>query len=136
MANVPGSVLVGPVASYGVLLGGKIGSILYQYPMHDTTQPTIGNFMPSVGSPLARSSSVSFDVLDEVALRRVLVLVRLGASTYCVHDGFVFRDRFAVMSTRSAIAGGFRYTVKRDGGWIEAPTFEVLAIDTSGNEAI
>lgn len=101
----------------------------------ETTPPVIDNFDPPVGTPLARSDSVSFDVTDETALRRVLVLVSLGGSTYCVHDGFSFRDEFTNLSSRSAISGGYRYTVKRNGGWTSPPEFEVLAIDTSGNEA-
>lgn len=101
----------------------------------ETTPPVIDNFSPAVGTPLARSDTVSFDVTDNVALRRALVLVTLAGETYCVHDGFTFRGEFSNLSTRSVIAGGYHYTVKRNGGWIEPPDFEVLAIDTSGNEA-
>jgi len=102
----------------------------------DTLDPVIDNFNPPVGTPLVRSDSVSFDVTDNRALRRALVLVTLDGETYCVHDGFAFRGEFAnPQSSRTPIVGGYHYIVKRNGGWTTPPTFEVLAIDTSGNEA-
>lgn len=97
--------------------------------------PVIDNFSPSVGTPLARSDSVAFDVTDDTGLLRAEVFVTLGGDTFVVHDGDIFRGAFANLSTRSPIAGGFRYNVKRNGGWIESPTFEVHATDTSGQEA-
>jgi hypothetical protein len=103
----------------------------------DAVPPTIGNFIPAVGTPLVRSDVVQFDVLDNVsALRRVIVIVTLGGETFVVHDGFAFRGQFSNLSTRSAIVGGFRFNVRRNGGWTNPPTFEVHAVDTSGNEAI
>ena len=36
---------------------------------------------------------------------------------------------------RTMIAGGFRYTVLRTGGWPGAPTIQTFAIDRAGNEA-
>ena len=102
----------------------------------DTTSPTISNFNPTVGTPLVRSDSITFDVLDNLsALRRVIVLVTLSGETFCVHDGFSFKGEFTSLSTRSAMSGGYHYSLKRNGGWTSPPTFEVLAVDTSGNEA-
>lgn len=101
----------------------------------DTTKPTIANFSPAVGTPLNSTQPVTFDVTDETGLVRALVLVTLGSETFLVHDGDIFRPGFSNYSTRTAIAGGFRYTVRPNGGWTKPPTFEVHAVDTSGNEA-
>jgi hypothetical protein len=102
----------------------------------DTTPPVIGNFDPPVGTPLARGDSIAFDVTDNLdEIRRVIVLVTLGGETYCVHDGFEFKGEFSNLSSRTSITDGWHYVVKRNGGWTAPPTFEVHAIDTSGNEA-
>ena len=102
----------------------------------DTTPPTIENFDPVVGTPLRRSDEIAFDVIDNLsALRRVIVLVTLADETFCVHDGFTFKGEFVGRSSRSSIPGGYHYRLRRNSGWTDAPTFEVCAIDTSGNEA-
>lgn len=101
----------------------------------DVVAPVISNFAPSVGTPLNRSDFVSFDVTDDTGLLRGEVFVRLGDDVFVVHDGEKFRGRFTNFSSRAAITGGFRYTVKPNGGWTQAPIFEVHAVDTSGNEA-
>lgn len=102
----------------------------------DVVSPTIGNFAPAVGTPITRSEIVSFDVIDNLSsLRRAEVFVTLAGETYVVHDGDKFRGQFSNLSSRSAIPGGFRFNVKRNGGWINPPVFEVHATDTSGNEA-
>ena len=99
-----------------------------------STPPTIGNFAPPVGTPLTRSASVAFDAVDDLLLRRVVVMVVLGAEVFVAHDGDTFCGAFAG-SDRAVIAGGWRYTIRRNGGWVDPPVFKLLAIDTFGNEA-
>lgn len=101
----------------------------------DTTDPVIGSFDPAVGTPLERNDPVSFSVTDETALRRVAIFVTHNDQTLVVHDGDSFRGEFSNYSSRAVILNGWRYSVRRNGGWITAATFEVIAIDTSGNEA-
>lgn len=104
----------------------------------DETAPTVGNFSPAAGTPIEAATPVAFDVTDEIELRAVLVLARMvvvGVQLYEVAwDGTAFSERYSG-SSRSAIAGGHRYTIRRTGGWPAAPTVRVLAVDTSGNEA-
>jgi hypothetical protein len=97
--------------------------------------PVIGNFSPSVGTPIGRNESVSFDVTDDTGLLRAEIWVTLGIDTFVVHDGDVFLGAFAI-STRSTIAGGFRFTVRRNGGWPSSPTFTIHATDTAGQEVV
>jgi len=97
--------------------------------------PAIDNFSPAVGTPIARNDAVRFDVTDDNGLLRAEVFVTLGSETYVVHDGDNFRGAFSGLSSRGAIAGGFRYTVRRNSGWVDPPTFEVHATDVHGQEA-
>lgn len=113
------------------------GSVFNLGSSGDVQPPTIGNFVPSVGTPIKRSDAIQFDVLDNLSsLRRAEIFVTLDGETYVVHDGEKFRGQFSNLSTRTPIAGGFRFIVRRNGGWTTPPTFEVHATDTSGNEAI
>ena len=99
------------------------------------SQPVIDNFTPAVGTPIDRDTTISFDVTDDTGLLRAEIFVTLGGQTFVVHDGEKFRGDFTNYSTRTAIVGGFRYNVRPNGGWTKAPTFEVHAVDISGQEA-
>ena len=73
---------------------------------------------------------------DETALRRVVLLSRFaGRNDEVIHDGTEFRAPYSASSTRTAIAGGFRFRVRRTGGWPSSPSILPLAVDTSGNVA-
>lgn len=107
-------------------------------PPVDATAPTVGNFNPAPGTPIARTGPVSFDVTDESGdFRRIFVVAFFPATgvTEVVHDGDGFRGFYAASSSRTMIAAGFRYTVLRSGGWPAAPTIQTFAIDRAGNEA-
>ena len=102
----------------------------------DVAPPIITLVGPPIISAIAAATALSFNVTDDNALRRVMVIARfakLGIEEV-VHQG----DRFAVLyagsSTRTAIAGGYSYTVVRNGGWPSDVTLDVYAIDTAGNE--
>lgn len=101
----------------------------------DTTPPTVSDFDPAPGSRLtSRSAPVSFSVTDAGGLALVFVTVRYpGGAEEVAHDGGAFVGAFAGASTRVAIVDGWRYTLRRVGGWPEAPTIRVSPIDTSGN---
>lgn len=101
----------------------------------DATAPTIDNFSPLPGTPISRNEPISFDVTDASGLERAIIMVTISGITYVVHDGDKFRGEFSNFSSRSVITDGFRYSIRRNGGWLAAPTFEVAAYDTDGNEA-
>lgn len=107
-------------------------------PPADTTAPIVSNFDPAPGTPIARTAAVSFDVTDESGdFRRIFVVAFYPTTgmTEVVHDGDAFRGHYAASSSRTMIAGGFRYSVLRTGGWPGAPTIQTFAIDRAGNEA-
>ncbi len=104
----------------------------------DATPPIVGNYSPLAGTPIAKTTSISFDVTEETgAFRRVFVVAFYSATgiSELIHDGDGFRGFYSTTSARRAIAGGFRYTVLRAGGWPAAPTIQTFAIDLAGNEA-
>lgn len=103
----------------------------------DTTPPVIGNLSPAPGTTIASTDALSFDVTDNRGtFRRVIVAVYFPTTgiTEMVHDGDVFVGYFVGSSSRVVIAGGFRYTILRSGGWIGSPTVRIFPIDLSGNE--
>lgn len=134
MADLPGGLIAQSPLAGSTLERYKLGGFVPLGASGDSTAPVIGNFDPPVGTPLARSQLVTFDVTDETLLVRCVVIVELAGEVYVVHDGDRFCGSFTNYSSRSAISGGFHYSVRPNGGWTHAPRFEVLAFDTGGNE--
>ena len=102
----------------------------------DTTPPIVTLLSPPNMSELSPASEIRIRVTDNVALRRTMLIVAYGGSVFVVHDGDRFRAGFS--GTRETVVGvgqGYDYTIRRVGGWHYTATFEVIAIDTSGNEA-
>jgi len=107
-------------------------------PPVDRTAPVVGNFSPPPGTPIAKTTPVSFDVTEDSGdFQRIFVVAFFPATglTEVIHDGDAFRGHYAATSSRTAIGGGFRYTVLRSGGWPAAPTIQTFAADRAGNEA-
>ncbi len=100
-------------------------------------KPAVSNQSPPSGTPLALTASVSFNVTDDSGLRRVMLTVRQSGVGIeeVAYNGNVFVGFYAGVSTLQSIAGGYRFTLRRRGGWQGGPTFTVYAFDTSGNEA-
>lgn len=104
----------------------------------DVAPPVVTVVGPPITTAIVASTALAFTVTDDVALRRVMVVARLAqlGLEEVVHQG----DRFAVLyagaSTRMPIAGGYSYSVLRNGGWPADVTIDVYSIDTAGNEAL
>ena len=105
----------------------------------DTTVPVVGGFSPALGGTIQSSQPITFDVTDDSgAFRRVLVHARFADGLEeVVHNGTAFRGLYQTTSARVLIAGGFRYTILRSGGWPQGGpvAVNVFAIDAVGNEA-
>jgi len=103
----------------------------------DTTAPVVDNFSPANGATIAATDPIFFDTTDDRSVfARVLVAVTQGDTTELAHDGDNFLAPYDTLSTRTNITDGFRYRLRRDGGWVDTATVRVFAIDPSGNEAI
>jgi hypothetical protein len=101
----------------------------------DIITPTIGNYSPAPGSIIAAADPIFFDVTDNSGLFiRVLIMIKQSIITELVHDGDEFVLPYSGQSLRENIAGGFRYRVRRSGGWASDVTPTVFAYDLAGNE--
>lgn len=115
--------------------GSTFAGATLDFTAPDTLAPHVSDFSPSPGTELQTDAPIAFNVVDDTGLRPVVVVVRyedIGAADLA-HDGADFVDTYE--GTRTPIAGGFRYSLVRRGGWPAAPTIQVFAVDTAGNEA-
>ena len=112
-------------------------------PAADAHLPVVDNISPAPGSQIAATQEVRFDVTDTPepgfpsGFTRIIVHVYYAntGAVEVAHTGDGFTGPYAAQSTRTAIAGGFRYNLNRTGGWQGHPTFYVYAIDKEGNES-
>lgn len=99
----------------------------------DAAAPTVALVSPADGSAIARTTPIVVDVTDASAFAAIFVwVVYPNGSTDVVHDGEGFAAAFGT-STRAGISGGYRYTLRRAGGWPAAPTVRVRPVDAAGN---
>lgn len=129
------SVLVEAMNNHGLLASVTWTATISDPPAPpDVTQPTVTIISPTPPGPIGRNDPVKLQVTDVGGLRRVKLYVTMGDEQYVVHNGYGFRTKYATGSTITTIANGFEYVLLRSGGWLAAPSFEVYAIDTAGNE--
>lgn len=116
------------------------------YPL-DETPPRVTNFQPARGADITADTTLQFDIVDEripgrgFALVEIAVVGPLGADQPEVaYTRGVFRGAYVnAQSTVRAIKNGFRFTLRRTGGWRDAngnavaPTIEYITVDKSGN---
>jgi len=119
----------------GVSAAGLAGTVpLIGVP--DLEDPQITNFFPSVNTAIGRTDFVQFDVTDDTGeFTIVIVLARFTDGTCeCVWDGDAFTAFYLAGSSKVAIDCGWRYTVRRAGGWLTTPvSIQVIAIDRACN---
>lgn len=99
--------------------------------------PVIANRSPDPSFAVGPTDPISMDVTTDVGFLEILIFARFdGTNLYeVIYDGSVFAPLYAEQSQKVSIAGGFRFTVRRKGGWPGAVTLKSLAIDTNGAEA-
>lgn len=122
-------------------LNGSFGGEVIDY--IDFGAQSSGGSTPVVAlvSPLVASvesaGAVVVDVTDaDGNLGRVFVVARYPSTgkEELVHQGDRFTTEFNGMSSRAPIANGFRFTLKRSGGWPASPIIDVYAFDATGRE--
>ena len=95
--------------------------------------PTITLVSPTEG-PIDANTTIVLDVTDESDLVCVIVYVSYGDGLVeMIHDNVNFMPRFAASSTKEEIVDGYRFTLRRSGGWPSSPTIRVRAVDSEGN---
>lgn len=122
-------------AGAGTMPCGTIGPVV-EFEVEDQENPVIQNFSPPPGTVIERTQFIAFDVVDNSGkFAIVFVMARFpDGSCECVWDGSTFAPRYGAGSSRVLIDCGFRYTVRRTGGWLSTPlTIEARAVDAAGN---
>lgn len=107
-------------------------------PAIDTTAPVIATPSPAPGA-IGTTQALTVNVTDDMGLSRVIISV--DYSTPDRHEkAFDGKDAVAgydgeydANSTVTAIAGGYAYALRPDGGWRGAFTLRITAIDQGGN---
>ena len=111
--------------------GGAVG------PCFDAVAPVIDNFAPDEGVAIGRTDPIAFDVWDNSGqFAAVVVLARYleEGACECAFNGISYEARYAAGSARVPIINGYRYTVRRTGGWLGTPLqLVIIAIDGLGN---
>ena len=96
--------------------------------------PTITLVSPVAGAPIAADTAIVVDVTDDVGLSLVVLTCEIPAGG--PHEVVWLRSAFSSYysdSTVAVIAGGYRYTIRRRGGWTASPRFHCEAVDTGGS---
>lgn len=94
-------------------------------------------FAPAAGT-ITSSQVIVVDVTSAPALQiEVLSAFLPGVpTTEVVWDGTGFTSAYAADCTRSAIAGGFSYSIRRGAAWPDSPVVAVLAINTAAEQTV
>lgn len=101
----------------------------------DPMPPVVIIVSPPIGTRIGANTPLVLDVTDNVALRNVILYARFSGrvAAEVVHDGGCFLAPYTA-SSRSNLANGFQFTLRRQGGWPGSPSLSVRAFDTAGNE--
>lgn len=101
-----------------------------------TVPPVVGNWTPTVGAQITTTTPIGFDVTDAAGLSQVIVYaVAANGTTEQAFNGTTFTADYDAASTRTVISGGYRFSIRRDGGWTVAPQITVAAVNVNGIEA-
>ena len=114
----------------GAVVG--IGIAISQLISGGSTIPLVMNVSPASSSTIQPTDALQFDVTDPTLRRAIVVVVYPSGDGELVHDGSAFFPPF-VGSTRVAISNGFRFVVRRTGGWRAGVDLRVFAYN--GQEA-
>ncbi len=100
----------------------------------DVTPPTVTDFDPAPGVELDSDSAVSFTISDASgAYAGIFVSVAFATGDVeTAFQGSSFRGRYGG-SARIAVPGGWRFTLRRSGGWQARPTLLIDVVDAKGN---
>lgn len=97
----------------------------------DSAPPTVTLVSPAPGTLISRSTPFVIDVTDDAEGVFACLFMRSRESRVyeVAWDGDAFSDLYARASARASVSGGWRFTLRREGGWPGAPAFTVRALD-------
>lgn len=100
----------------------------------ETIKPTVTIVSPTPGTTVYPDTPLVFDITDASGFSIIIPMVILDPLKVPepTHNTEAFEPLYAA-STRVAIVGGFRYTLRRKHGWYASPSLLIWAVDASGN---
>ena len=98
--------------------------------------PALSGVTPTPSTVMPSNTAVAFTITSSPTLQRVMVFANFpgAAIQEVVWDGTTFSDRYAGLSTRKAVSGGFEFRVIRTPVWPDSPEIAIYAINTSAEE--
>jgi hypothetical protein len=129
-----------PHFAMGIINLGESASPRYLSVLMNSARAAIADFSPTVGSTIACTDSLSFDVTDDSGdFKKILLIVRFPDGSSEVVYGAPgapggFEPFYSTYSQVSAIANGYRFIVRRQQGWPAAPTLLPVLLDEAGSE--
>lgn len=98
--------------------------------------PVLANISPAASTLIPSDTYVAFQITSSPSLQRTMVFAHYpGAGIQeVVYDGTSFTERYAPLSTRTAISGGFQFTILRTPIWPDSPEISIYAINSSAEE--
>jgi len=98
--------------------------------------PTV-SATPSSGSTIDGAQALQFDLTDSVGLSYQTIFARFPYEPtrpceVIYSEGLGFCSPYSDLSSRSSISGGYRFTVRRMGGWPSDPTIYVDGANSTG----
>lgn len=101
-----------------------------------TNKPSIQNLTPAPGSVLFTDTPITFDVIDpDDDLASIILIAEYKDYSEIVCADSVLGWDFNEASTIEKIDNGWRFAIRRNGGWKAAPTIAIHVLDRRGNEA-
>lgn len=102
----------------------------------DDFPPFIGNWSPFAGAEISRLGTIEFDITDDtgIADTEVTALFDAGVAESVWTEEAGFAEPYRRGSGRVAITDGYRWILRRTGGWPAASArVDVVATDLAGN---
>jgi hypothetical protein len=104
-------------------------------PVVDAFTPVVWDGGGNIISYISKDAALGFNVTDDSgALKRIIVELIGEELSEIIYDGVSFSSLYLAGSSKSAIANGFNFSIRRTGGWQEDPYLGVFAIDEGGLE--
>lgn len=137
MSDLDGSEYTLDDIASGAIIRKLLDGSVYELgpPVAPGEAPVTTLISPTPGNGVDKTSTIVVDVTDaDSELRRVMIVAVVEGVAFLAFDGVKYRPGYAAFSSRSAIANGFRHSVRRDAGWIGPVSVEVYPFDVTGNE--
>lgn len=128
------------VGGFGLLKIDKAPALPYVYTYdilapNPANLPVVSNLEPPNGTPILPTTPIQFDITDPDGFLLIIPMISMNPFTLPepTHNTENFEPLYENGgSTRVSIPSGFRYTLRRVGGWYATPKLIIWAVDITG----